>query len=439
LGNTLYGAALFGGTSGYGVVFAVNTDGTGFTSLHSFNGGSSDGVGTRGGLTLSGNTLYGTGRGGPLTPAGDWGSGAVFAINIDGTGFTNLYSFSPLSAPPYRNGTNSDGADPYAGLILSSNTLYGTTLDGGSSGNGTVFKVNTDGTGFTNLYTFTYGSDGAGPKAGLVLSGNTLYGTAQLGGLPSPIGTVFKVNTNGTGFMTLHDFYCYYDGCAPTARLVLSGNTLYGTTLDGGNSENASSANGSVFKVNTDSTGFTNLHSFAASKTNFSGVYTNREGANPYAGLLLSGSTLYGAAQAGGSSGNGTVFALNTNGSWFTILHTFTASNTNSSGLLTNSDGAIPDAGLILTNNTLYGTASGGGEFGQGTVFSLSFTPQLTITPSGASVILSWPTNVAGFDYTGYTLQSAPALIGTFTNLLPGTSPYTNPIVAPQQFYRLSQ
>ena len=47
----------------------------------------------------------------------------------------------------------------------------------GSAANGTVFAVNTDGTGFTNLYSFTDGSDGANPNAGLILSGNTLYGT----------------------------------------------------------------------------------------------------------------------------------------------------------------------------------------------------------------------------------------------------------------------
>ena len=79
----------------------------------------------------------------------------------------------------------SDGDYPYAGLILSGNTLYGTTAYGGSSGNGTVFAVNTDGTGFTNLHSFTArsvliytNSDGADPHAGLILSGNTLYGTA---------------------------------------------------------------------------------------------------------------------------------------------------------------------------------------------------------------------------------------------------------------------
>src|SRR5947209_143860 len=101
--------------------------------------------------------------------------------------FTTLHSFTGRS----------DGADPYAGLILSGNTLYGTAFVGGSSGDGTVFKVNTNGTGFTTLHSFTGGLDGATPYAGLVLSGNTLYGTAYNGGI-SGWGTVFAVNTNGT-------------------------------------------------------------------------------------------------------------------------------------------------------------------------------------------------------------------------------------------------
>jgi uncharacterized repeat protein (TIGR03803 family) len=60
-----------------------------------------------------------------------WGNGTVFAVNTDGSGFTNLYSFTG----------GSDGANPIAGLILSSNTLYGTTQLGGGSGNGTVFSL----------------------------------------------------------------------------------------------------------------------------------------------------------------------------------------------------------------------------------------------------------------------------------------------------------
>ena len=150
---------------------------------------------------------------------------------------------------------------------------------------------------------------------------------------------------------------------------------------------------GTVFALNTNGTGFTALHSFAG----YDGAYAREE-------LSLSGNTLYGTAQTGGNFGGGTVFALNTNGTGFTTLHSFNYGS---------SDGSEPYSGVTLFGNTLYGTTRGyGGSYGAGTVFSLSFTPQLTITPSGANVILSWPTNVAGFDYTAFTLQST-------TNLTP--------------------
>ena len=283
---------------------------------------------------------------------------------------------------------------------------------------------------FTTLHSFAgFPSDGADPEAGLItnLSGNTLYGTAANGG-SSGAGTVFAVNIDGTGFTTLHSFtagsgsypnYTNSDGALPLAGLILSGNTLYGTAQFGG-----SSGNGTVFAVNTDGSGFTNLHIFTAGSGPFPNV-TNSDGAYPRASLILSGNTLYGMAGFGGSSGQGTVFAVNTNGTGFTTLHSFTGSN-----------GAGPN-GLILSGNTLYGTANSGGSSGNGTLFSLSFRPQLTLIRSGANVVLTWPANFAGFDYTGYTLQSAPAITGTFTNLPAATSPYTNSTAGAQQFFRL--
>src|SRR6266446_6923671 len=288
-----------------------------FTTLHKFTGGS-DGGNPWAALTLSGNTLYGTTYGG-----GDSGAGTMFAINTDGTGFTNLHSF--------RGG--SDCANPFDGLILSGSTLYGTAAGGGSSGKGTVFAVNTNGTGFTNLHNFN-GSDGSYPMAGLILSGNTLYGTTE-GGASYGFGALFAINTDGTGFTNLHNFNANLnsDGGDPADGLVIFGNTLYGTTSYGG-----SSGKGTVFKVNTDGTGFTNLHSFAGYPS---------DGTGPLAGLFLSGNTLYGAGQYGGSSNDGTVFAINTDGTGFTNLFSFTGA----------SDGEYPLAGLILSGNTLYGTA----------------------------------------------------------------------------------
>src|ERR1035437_8874500 len=89
---------------------------------------------------------------------------------------------------------------------------------------------------FTTLHSFTGGNEGAHPSVGLVLSGATLYGTAYLNDGSAYYGTVFKVNTNGTGFTPLHVFTCGRDGAFPQAGLVLSGNTLYGTAEAGGTS-----------------------------------------------------------------------------------------------------------------------------------------------------------------------------------------------------------
>jgi uncharacterized repeat protein (TIGR03803 family) len=165
--------------------------------------------------------------------------------------------------------------------------------------------------------------------------------------------------------------------------LILLGNTLYGTAYQGG-----SSGFGTVFAINTNGTSFTNLHSF-----NYAS-----DGANPQSGLLLIGGTLYGTANSGGNSSVGTVFAVNTDGTSFTNLHNF----------IFGSDGANPQAGLTLSGNSMYGTAYNGGAFGNGTMFSLSLgttgsasAPTLIIIPSGANVILKWLTNAVG-----YTLQA---------------------------------
>ena len=271
LGNTLYGTTTFGGTLGKGTAFAINTDGTGFRRLHSF-------ADQPNGVILSGKTLYGTTKGGTS------GYGTVFKDNIDGTGFTTLYAFS--------NAT--DGAFPYGALILTNNILYGVTAGNlaiGSSQMGTIFALHTDGTGFHVLREFGVGPyvDGANPMAGLILSGSTLYGTTDRFGVPDPngiaqaAGTVFAVNTDGTGFATLYTFYysdpvINSDGIKPNESLILSGSTLYGVTTSGG-----SAGYGTVFAVNTDGTSFKTLYNFQDSNS------FNSEG-----GLTLSGNTLYG-------------------------------------------------------------------------------------------------------------------------------------------------
>jgi len=361
-GNILYGTTSGGGKGGSGTVFSVKADGTGFTNLYTFTTATfpshlstvatnSDGGGPEGRLVLLGNTLYGTAAGG-----GSNGFGTIFGVNTDGTGFTNLYTFS----------RGSNGFNPRAGLIASGGTLYGTTF---SDGSGTIFRINTDGTGFTNLHSFNYGSDGGDPSGELLLSGNTLYGMASSGGI-GQYGTIFAVNTDGTGFTNLYTFTGGAEGAAgadggnPARSLILSGGRLYGTTAYGGSNEF-----GTVFAINTDGTGFTNLYSFYTTMGNY--ILQGE--------MTLSGNTLYGTGSYGGAHGTGTVFAINTDGTGFTNIHSFSTLDPNG---VNNKDGAEPMGGVALLGNTLYGTTSFAGSGGEGTIYSLTISPSATNTIS---------------------------------------------------------
>jgi hypothetical protein len=156
------------------------------------------------------------------------------------------------------------------------------------------------------------------------------------------------------------------------------------------------------------------------------------DGSRPLAGLLLSGSTLYGTTTGYGLTA-GTIFAINTNGTGFTALYDFAAG----------SDGSAPQSGLILSGNTLFGTATGAGFVLYGTVFGLnisSFTGSspgptpipLNIQISGTNVILTWhdPASV-------FSLQAASTVNGLYTNVPGAASPFTNAIGSSPKFFRL--
>jgi uncharacterized repeat protein (TIGR03803 family) len=166
--------------------------------------------------------------------------------------YTVLYEFS--------GGT--DGRYPTTGLVLGkSGDLFGTTSQGGISGGcggggcGTVFKVNQSGK-LTVLHRFHRGSDGASPYGDLILDGaQALYGTTVNGGTHDN-GTVFKLEPSGK-LIPLHVFTGGLDGASPDASLLLdSTGSLYGTTAGGGRY-----GWGTVFKLNTTSK-LTVLYSF---------------------------------------------------------------------------------------------------------------------------------------------------------------------------------
>jgi uncharacterized repeat protein (TIGR03803 family) len=388
-GDTLYGTTSAGGIGGNGTVFAIKTNGLGFTNLYSFSAftnsssTNSDGAFPNAGLILSGDFLYGT-----TSYGGASDLGTVFGIKTNGNGFTNLHSFT---------GRKATGANPYSGLVLSGNALYGTGLSGGSLGAGIVYMIYTNGSGFTNLHSLDGGADEYQPQGGLDLIGNALYGTTDYGGQDTN-GAVFVIETNGMGFTNIYSFTGSNDGSVPAAGLILSNSTLYGTAQYGGTS-NGAAGFGTVFSLNTNGAPFRVLHTF----TTTGNVYgTNGDGANPIAGLILSGNTLYGAAVYGGSRSYGTLFSVDTVTSNFTTLHSFDETN----------DGGNPRAGLLLAGNALYGTAQSFGSGGTGTVFRLllgsvsaSQPDIVSVSSSGTNLVINASNGQSGQTYT--TLTSA--------------------------------
>ena len=291
----LYGTTWFGGgAKDDGTVFKITLGGT-LTTLYSFcQSGCTDGSSPYAGLVQATNgDFYGTTDGG-----GPYGYGTVFKITPSGT-LTTLYSFCSQSGC-------TDGQYPVAGLVQATNgDLYGTTSGSGSDGDGTVFKITPSGT-LTTLYSFCSQSgctDGANPWAGLVQdTDGQLYGTTVAGGA-SGHGTVFKMTPSGT-LTTLHSFCSQSgpgctDGSSPYAGLVQATNgDFYGTTDGGG-----SYGYGTVFKITPSGT-LTTLYSFCSQ----SGC---TDGSGPYAGLVQdTNGTFYGTTVYGGAYGDGTIFTL---------------------------------------------------------------------------------------------------------------------------------
>ena len=295
-GDTFYGMTIWGGAANNGAIFSIQdhaTDDSTFSSIYSFQ--SVNGVFPVGSLTLSNGKLYG------MTTLGSSNRiGEIFSINADATnvstGFSVINSFNGLG-----------GAIPAGGLTLSPDgtKLYGMTALGGASRNGTIFSINAtavDNSTFSSIYSFS-GNDGFGPVGSLTSAGSRLYGVTVEGG-NSNNGTVFSINAIATaqssGFSTILSFNGA-NGLVPEGCLTLAGSKLFGVTVGGGDYNY-----GTIFSINLaavghHSTNFTVEHSF-----------NGNDGAGPVGGLTLSpdGSTLYGMTAEGGYYDYGTIFAF---------------------------------------------------------------------------------------------------------------------------------
>jgi uncharacterized repeat protein (TIGR03803 family) len=343
--GNFYGTTYTGGPGGSGSIFKIDPDGK-TTVLHFFTG--SDGAIPTNLIQASDGNLYGTTESG-----GANNNGTIFKIDSAGS-LTTLHSFAGIPVGGLVPGT--EGSTPFGALLEANDgSFYGTTIFGGTSNDGTTFKITPSGV-FTTLHSFS-GTDGSNPYCALIqASDGYFYGTTEYGGAgSSPAGskgngTMFKMDSSGN-LTSLHSF-TGFDGAVPIAGLIqATDGNFYGTASGGG-----SSGQGSVFRMDAGGN-VTAVYSFSGA-----------DGSDPVAALMQGrDGNLYGTTYLGGSDNKGTVFKLTRSGQ-LTILHSF-------DGV----DGSSPYGGLTLASNgDFYGTTFLGGPTqpsGFGLVFRITPAP----------------------------------------------------------------
>ena len=399
----LWGLSQGGGLQGAGTVFKLSPDGTAFDVANTLPAEIGPGR-PQGALTAAaGGVFYGTSQTG-----GSAGTGTVFKRQADGS-LLVLRNFAALAG---HTGFNTGGAAPSGPLLLSGSTLYGATSLGGANGQGVLFSLGVDGSGFTVLREFGalspvtgFNADGARPCGGLVLSGGRLFGVAAAGGAGGA-GVVFSLDPTGAGYSVLHSFLpldataaTNLGGAFPCNGLVLSGGRLCGATLSGG-----VGGQGTLFSLGTEGNAFAVLHDFSAPDP-ATGV--NADGVAAVARLTVSGNLLYGAASGGGAGATGTVFSLDVTAPVLRTLYHFETLATDG----TNAHGAHPVAELLRVNNTLCGTAFSGGPGSTGVVFAitlpLSSSLRAEANPLGGNDLT---VDGLGAPFSNYTIQATSNL-----------------------------
>ncbi len=280
---------------------------------------------------------------------------------------------------------------PQDNLVLGKDSAYyGVTTYGGSNNYGTLFKI--CGGATTVVRSFNNLTDGGNPKGGLVRGkdGN-LYGCTEVGGSNGG-GTIYKITPAGK-FTVMRHLKSTTDGATPRGNLVQgTDDALYGVTSTGG-----TGSGGTIFRITTSGV-FMVLHHFVpASEGNasesglvlakdglFYGIsgtnsrfykitkdglfsvirsFTYAEGTNPFGSLIqVADGTFYGTFSGGGANGHGTIFKIKTDGTFNKLRD-----------LYATTDGSYPKGGLIqATDGNFYGTTSNGGNYKAGTIFKIT-------------------------------------------------------------------
>ncbi len=415
-----------------------------FTVIHSFDDANSEPR-----TLIRADQFYGCSQAGAT----------VFSVNVDGSGFTMLHKLNPASGRPLLD------------LVCGGNVLYGAARQYDNQNYyGTVYSVGTDGSDFKILHNFgTNSADGIYPET-VAFSGDTVYGATY----GTSQDTLFSMNPDGSNFSVLRTFGA--EG-RPIGRLLPMGNLLCGTVTSGSN------GGGAVFSVDTNGLNFTLIYNFMPGSTN---------GSYPIGNLIQSGDTFYGTTSDGGSYGQGVLFSLCTNGTGYTVLHSFTSAeeplgfialavagdvvygviekngaiyltptmfsvSINGTGFqiihtFSDADGSWPALDLVSTSllyseGALYGIAVGGGYFNRGTLFKFQL-PTIGISGISAHPDGSVTMNCSGYADRTYLMQVATNLtpptvwqtVSTNVADTNGTWQFTDPNTgsSPARFYRLA-
>jgi uncharacterized repeat protein (TIGR03803 family) len=381
-----FGTCRDGGLYKGGTIFRINRDGTSYQTLHHFIRGDEGGHPLASLVKGSDGLLYGTAGG----ESGE--GGAIFRLDRDGGHFSLLHRFP--HNPLYQPTTILEGRD---------RMLYGITFYGGTSDRGTAYRLNKSGDGYQVLHNFT-SSSGEHPRGLIEGSDGLLYGTSVWGGA-FDMGVIFSFQKDGSGYRVIYDMGATAnDGVHPGFIFEASDGILYGTSGWGLFHQ------GTVFRIGKDGSGYQVLHHFGSRPDDGSSPQGMTEGKD---------GKLYGHTDLGGVNGRGIVFSVEKNGGNYTVIRDFIPGEGSGkfSPLIQGSDGLLYGTGAVGgadvtgdnfgtiyslrtdgsnlvvlrrfhpagydgtqpvaplaegTDGALYGTTSGGGASGLGTVFKLN-------------------------------------------------------------------
>ncbi|MFC1668547.1 choice-of-anchor tandem repeat GloVer-containing protein [Chlamydiota bacterium] len=338
---------------GDGMIYRFDpNDTTDYDILHTFDAG---GVAEDDGRFPFGSLTYYNGKlYGATSEGGTANIGTVFSINTDGSGYEILHHFT---------GGVSGGDTPYhTNTLVYDERLYGVTGYGGQYNRGALFSMTLTGDDFVVEHSFDrFDADNASmPLGELIEYNDKLYGISRHGGVLATggVGSIYEFDPVTDTFRILHQFERYGTGDAyggqPDGHLIEFDGVLYGKT-----GVNYSDKYAVLFKYELATDTYSHLYTFFRDNTEFDEGWEVQ-----YGGLIMHQSMLYGMTFAGGSYDSGVIFAYDPTRDLYEIVYDFNKLAAEENDRMGN-----PYATLLLYNEKLYGTFSddtgfGGGVFG---------------------------------------------------------------------------